>query len=211
MPYKFRIEWNRLVYIFHSNSLDHSIRQADGRRGQGLVSRFGKFAGTACKKTRRENATRAKGAPTICFAGQQGRGCDYLDCAADTARLLLCRWCGFAQVPSDREQFAPALSETVEAPWFFSAALVGPIANLNVAPFPESEANVSCGIAIAMTPIPTSCSTRRPTILTTDPCKNGCIARCSLVCFRRDMKPALARVGKLISTSRHVRKSALSP
>jgi hypothetical protein len=187
MPYKFRIEWSCLAYIFHNNSLDHSIRQSDSRRGQGLVSGLGKFAGTACKKTRRENATRAMGAPTICFAGQQGRGCDYLDCAAaDTARL--CRWCGFAQVPSDREQFVTVVSEVVDGPWFFSAALVGPIANLNVASFPESEANASCGMTIAMTPIPTSRSTRRPMMSKTDPlqkrlCRN---VQCSLFSMRHE-------------------------
>jgi hypothetical protein len=74
----------------------------------------------------------------------------YPDCAADTARLLLCRWCGFAQVPSDGEQVATVVSELADGPWFFCAALVGPIAN------------ASCGMAIAITPIPTSRSTRRP-------------------------------------------------
>jgi hypothetical protein len=75
---------------------------------------------------------------------------DYLDCAADTARLLLCRWCGFAQVPSDRGQVVLLVSVLADGPWFFCAALVGPIANAR------------CGMAIAIAPITTSRSTRRP-------------------------------------------------
>jgi hypothetical protein len=75
--------------------------------------------------------------------------------------LPLIRWCGFAQVPSDEAQFATVLPDAVDGPWFFSAALVGPIANLSVAPFPESKADGDCGIAIAITQIPTSRSTWR--------------------------------------------------
>jgi hypothetical protein len=66
-------------------------------------------------------------------------------------------------------------------------------------------------MATAMTPIPTSRSTRRPMMFMTDPCKMAVSQACSVVCFRRDMKPALVRVGKLISTLRHVRRFAPSP
>jgi hypothetical protein len=45
--------------------------------------------------------------------------------------------------------FVPVLSDVVDGVWFFSAALVGPIANLNAAPFSESNADANCGIAIA--------------------------------------------------------------
>jgi len=38
------------------------------------------------------------------------------------------RWCGFGQVPSDGVHFVPVLSDVVAGVWFFSAALVGPIA-----------------------------------------------------------------------------------
>jgi hypothetical protein len=53
------------------------------------------------------------------------------------------RWCGFGQVPSDGLHFVPVLSDVVGGLWFFCAALVGPIANLNEAPFPESNADAS--------------------------------------------------------------------
>jgi hypothetical protein len=132
---------------------------------------------------------------------------DYLDCAF--ARLFLCRWRGFAQVPSDREQFTTVGLEAVDGPWFFSAALVGPIANLIVAPLSESQANASCGTATANTPIPTSRITRSRMFMI-DPRKDGSAADITVVPFRRDMKPALLRVGKLLSTSRHVRKSTWS-
>ena len=45
--------------------------------------------------------------------------------------------------------FVPVLSDVVDGVWFFSAALVGPIANLNAAPFSESNAEANCGIANA--------------------------------------------------------------
>jgi hypothetical protein len=45
--------------------------------------------------------------------------------------------------------FVPVLSDVVDGVWFFSAALVGPIANLSAPPFSESNADASCGIAIA--------------------------------------------------------------
>jgi hypothetical protein len=72
------------------------------------------------------------------------------------------RWCGFGQIPSDGVHFVPVLSDVVDGLWFFCAALVGPIANLNEAPFPDSNADASCGIAIATAPIPISRSTWRP-------------------------------------------------
>jgi hypothetical protein len=59
------------------------------------------------------------------------------------------RWCGFGQVPSDGVHFVPVLSDGFDGLWFFSAALVGPIANLNAAPFSESNADAGRGIAIA--------------------------------------------------------------
>jgi hypothetical protein len=39
--------------------------------------------------------------------------------------------------------FVPALSDAVGGLWFFCVALVGPIANLNAATFPESNADAS--------------------------------------------------------------------
>jgi predicted MFS family arabinose efflux permease len=45
-------------------------------------------------------------------------------------------------------------SDVVGWPWFFCAALVGPIAM--VARFSESDADPNCGNAIAKAPIPTS-------------------------------------------------------
>jgi hypothetical protein len=74
----------------------------------------------------------------------------------EAARLLLKRWWGFAQVPSDGAQFSTLLSGVVDGLRFFCAALVGPIANFNVVPFPESKADANGGIAITITPIPTS-------------------------------------------------------
>jgi hypothetical protein len=72
------------------------------------------------------------------------------------------RRCGFGQVPSDGLHFVPVLSDVADGVWFFSAALVGPIANLNAAPFSESNADASCGIAIATAPISIRRSTWRP-------------------------------------------------
>jgi hypothetical protein len=86
---------------------------------------------------------------------------DYLACVAEPALTRLERW-GFGQVPSDGVHFVPVLSEVFDGLWFFSAALVGPIANLNAVPFSESNADASCGIAIANAPIPISRSTWRP-------------------------------------------------
>ena len=43
--------------------------------------------------------------------------------------------------PLGRSAFVPVLSDVVDGVWFFSAALVGPIANLNAAPFSESNAD----------------------------------------------------------------------
>jgi hypothetical protein len=71
-------------------------------------------------------------------------------------------WCGFGQVPTDGVHFVPVSSDVVDGIWFFSAALVGSIANLNAAPFSESNAEASCGIASATAPIPISRSTWRP-------------------------------------------------
>ena len=64
--------------------------------------------------------------------------------------------------------FVPVSSEVVDGVWFFSAALVGPIVNLNAAPFSESNADASCGIAIATAtaPISISRSTWRPMMFT---------------------------------------------
>ena len=86
---------------------------------------------------------------------------DYLGCVVEPALMRFERW-GFGQVPSDGAHFVPVLSEVFDGLWFFSAALVGPIANLNAAPFSESNADASCGIAIANAPIPISRSTWRP-------------------------------------------------
>ena len=83
---------------------------------------------------------------------------DYLACVAEPALMRFERW-GFGQVPSDGVHFVPVLSDVVDGVWFFSAALVGPIANLNAAPFSESNADASCGIAIATALIPNSRST----------------------------------------------------
>jgi hypothetical protein len=172
MPYDFRIEWSCLLYIFHNNSLDHPIRQA----GRGCLAASENSLARRAKDTASKCDTH-QGRADHCFVDLQGRWLrDYLDCAADIARLLLWPWCGFAQVPSDRAQFVAVVSEVVDGPWFFRAALVGPIATLNVAPLPESEANASCGIAIAMTPIPASRSTRRPMMFMTDLSQNGCVA-----------------------------------
>src|SRR5271163_4143986 len=89
---------------------------------------------------------------------------DYLACVAEPVRMRFERWCGFGQVPSDGVHFLPVSSDVFDGVWFFSAALVGPIANLNVAPFSESNADASCGIAIATAtaPISISRSTWRP-------------------------------------------------
>ena len=86
---------------------------------------------------------------------------DYLACVAEPALMRFERW-GFGQIPSDGMHFVPVLSEVFDGLWFFSAALVGPIANLNAAPFSESNADASSGIAIANAPIPISRSTWRP-------------------------------------------------
>jgi len=72
------------------------------------------------------------------------------------------RWCGLGQAASDGVHFVPVLSDAVGWPWFFCAALVGPIANLNAVPFPESNADAGWGITIATAPIPISRSTWRP-------------------------------------------------
>lgn len=77
------------------------------------------------------------------------------------------RWCGLGQAPSDGVHFVPVLSDVVDGLWFFCAALVGPIADLNEAPFPVSNADASCGIAIATAPIPISRSTWRPMMFMT--------------------------------------------
>jgi hypothetical protein len=66
------------------------------------------------------------------------------------------------QVTSDGEQFATEVSGFVDRLWFFCAALVGPIANLNSAPFPESKAGASCGMETAIAAIPTNLRTLRP-------------------------------------------------
>jgi hypothetical protein len=66
------------------------------------------------------------------------------------------------QVASDGAQFATEVSGFVDRLWFFCAALVGPIANLNSAPFPESKAGASCGIETAIAAIPTNLRTWRP-------------------------------------------------
>jgi hypothetical protein len=66
---------------------------------------------------------------------------DYLACAAEAALMCFERWCGFGQAPSDGVHFAPVLSDIVDRLWFFCAALVGPIANLNDAPFTDSNAD----------------------------------------------------------------------
>jgi hypothetical protein len=87
---------------------------------------------------------------------------DYLACVSEPALMRFERWCGFGQVPSDAVHFVPVLSDVFDGLWFFSAALVGPIANLNAAPFSESNADASCGIAIATAPILISRSTWRP-------------------------------------------------
>jgi hypothetical protein len=58
--------------------------------------------------------------------------------------------------------FVTVLSDRVRAPWFFCAALVGPIANLTAAPLPESNAGADCGIAAATAPIPISRKAWRP-------------------------------------------------
>jgi hypothetical protein len=72
------------------------------------------------------------------------------------------RWRGFGQVPSDGVHFMPVLSDVFDGLWFFCAALVGPIANLNEALFSESNADASCGIANATAPIPINRSKSRP-------------------------------------------------
>src|ERR1700739_1705602 len=98
---------------------------------------------------------------SVCAPGHRG----YFDTAYRTAAPALIRferWCGFGQAPSDAVHFVPVLSDVVDGVWFFSAALVGPIANLNAAPFSESNADANCGIAIANAPIPISRSTWRP-------------------------------------------------
>jgi hypothetical protein len=88
---------------------------------------------------------------------------DYLACVAEPALMRFERWCGFGQVSSDGVHFVPVLlSDVFDGLWFFSAALVGPIANLNAAPFSESNADAGCGIAIATALIPISRSAWRP-------------------------------------------------
>ena len=78
---------------------------------------------------------------------------DYLACVAEPALMRFERW-GFGQVPSDGVHFVPVLSEVFDGLWFFSAALVGPIANLNAAPFSESNADASCGLRLRMRQFP---------------------------------------------------------
>jgi hypothetical protein len=74
-------------------------------------------------------------------SGQRPNG-NYLACAAEPALRRFERY-GFGQVPSDGVHFVPVLSDVVGGLWFFCAALVGPIANLNASPFPESNADAS--------------------------------------------------------------------
>ena len=131
------MEWSFILYIFH---IELDVWRKPIRTGLGSAQ-IG--AMSPCRASR-------------LFAAR------YLDCAAELARLLFERCIGFAQVASEGAQFATEVSDFVDRLWFFCAALVGPIANLNSAPFPESKARASCGMETAIAAIPTNLRTLWP-------------------------------------------------
>jgi hypothetical protein len=76
--------------------------------------------------------------------------------------------------------------DTTRTPWFFIAALVGPIAE------------ATCGIAMATAPIPTRRRTWRHMMFMTQllqgglPCRETCMAKRNLTFFPTQLEPGVA-------------------